>query len=344
MQKVTIKMKDNLFRSQVINRKKTSSLGMVSLNIPPSYTFISGAYGLLIVVILLFVSFADISEKYTVRGYLNSSKGMVSVYPQKLGIIMKSFVHQGQQVHLGEALFEVNTSYTGLDTVEHSQTVQQLKKRKERLEIEVSRKRVQIHRLKTLLDKKFISLHEVNQEQETLDNLYANLNAVILDLIKYQEEQRYTVYAPVDGTVASMINHLGQATQLTKPLVKILPKDAKILAELYIPVRQAGFLNKENRIMIHYDAYPYQHFGSFTAHIKAISESILLDEEDEKPLKIGEPYYKVYAKLAQNSIQLYDHPKQLQPGMTFSALIIGSKRKVWQWLLEPLYTFYGSVG
>ena len=133
----------------------------------------------------------------------------------------------------------------------------------------------------------------------------------------------------------------GQYTKSAKPLAQIIPVDTEFVAELFIPAKNAGFLNKNNQIFIRYDAYPYEHFGSYQAVIADVSQSIMTDDEEDKPLQIREPYYKVTAKLASQYVRVYGVNKKLQHGMTLSAVIAGSKRKVWQWILDPLYSYYG---
>ena len=164
-----------------------------------------------------------------------------------------------------------------------------------------------------------------------------------MDIINYKHDKSYVIRAPIDGIISSVSFHEGQYTNLTKPLMKILPSHADLMAELFIPVKQSGFLHRRNQVIIRYDAYPYARFGASKAHIIDISRSILTDEEEDKPIRIGQPYYKVTALLDKQFVTVYGKDKKIQHGMTISAVIVGSKRKMWQWILDPLYSFYGGV-
>ena len=96
-------------------------------------------------------------------------------------------------------------------------------------------------------------------------------------------------------------------------------------------------------MIIRYDAYPYARFGTTKASIREIDQSILTDDEESNPIRIGQPYYKAIAILDKQSVKVYGRDKTIQQGMTLSAVIIGSKRKLWQWILDPLYSFYGGI-
>ena len=84
-------------------------------------------------------------------------------------------------------------------------------------------------------------------------------------------------------------------------------------------------------------------FGAAKARVYEISKSVLTDDEEDKPIKIGEPYYKMSASLDKQFVTVYGKDKKIQHGMTVSAVIVGSKRKLWQWILDPLYSFYGGI-
>lgn len=164
-----------------------------------------------------------------------------------------------------------------------------------------------------------------------------------MELIKYRKNSSYVIRSPIDGTISSVIYKAGQYTNLTKPLVTIFPDNTELVAKLFIPVKKSGFLSKKNKIIIRYDAYPYERFGSYQAFISEISQGILTDKDEEKPIRIGEPYYKVTAVLEKQSVTLYGKERKIQNGMTISAVVIGSKRKIWQWILDPIYSVYGGL-
>jgi membrane fusion protein len=285
----------------------------------------------------------EFSEKYIVNGYLESTKGEARVFPSKNGILIKKYISHGEEVKKGDKLFLIDTSYENSNKHEKSEILLQLEKKKKSLDKELLYKKNHLASLKQLLIKKYISQSAYHQIQEEIDLIKSNKSNIELDILKYQKEQSYVVYAPIDGIISSVIYENGQYINLTKPLAKIIPTNADLTALIYVPVKQSGFLENKSNLIIRFDAYPYPRFGTVNANIYEISQSILTDLDEDKPIKVGGPYYKVKAKLDNQFISLYGQEKKIQHGMTISAVIIGAKRKIWQWILDPIYSFYGGV-
>ncbi|WP_207385259.1 HlyD family secretion protein [Legionella lansingensis] len=315
--------------------------GSVSMNIPPQYTIVTIGFTVLVLLLILFFIFAEFSERFVVTGYVNSTKAAVQVYPKTNGFIIERYHKQGDSVRKGEQLFLIDTSYAGYQY--NDEIGQQLKQNKVFVEKEITNKTQYLHAMKALLEKKYISLMEYNAKKDELIALKHRRNLIEMEMIKYQQSRSYLIRSPIDGMVAGAMFKKGQYAHAAKPLVKLIPNNSELVAELFVPAKQAGFLSKENKVMIRYDAYPYERFGVYRAVIKDISQSILTDEDEEKPIRIGEPYYKITAKLEKQHVMVYGREKKIQHGMTLSAIIVGSKRKAWQWMLDPLYSFYGML-
>lgn len=335
--------KSSLFRAEAVESRQYRHYGTVSINTPLQYQILIIGFVVATLGIILFLSFAQFSEKFIVKGYVNSTKGVVRVFPGKNGVIVRCLAVQGAHVNKGDELVMVDTSYDGLFKNKHHDLLVQLKNRKISLEKEMDYKKNQLAALQQLLDKKFITQTLFDIKHGELLALQNNKRLLKMEMIKYKQERAYRVRAPISGTISTVIYKQGQFTNSTKPLLKILPDNAGLIAEIFVPVNQAGFINADNKILIRYDAYPYEHFGTYDATIHDISQSILTDDEEEKPITIGVPYYKVTATLAKESVTLYGNDKKIQNGMTFSAVIVGSKRKIWQWILDPLYSSRGGL-
>lgn len=337
-------MKNNLlYRKEVFESKKNKIYGSVFINTPVQYLFLTAGVTSLLVLILLFITFAEFSEKFIVLGYLDSTKAFARVYPRMNGLVVKSYFHQGEKVKKGDPLFLIDTSYAGLYHQEKHDLSHKLKQSKHFIEQEIESKLSHLRALKKLVQHKFVSQLEYNARQEELINLKNKKNTIEMDIIKYKQSRSYMIEAPIDGTLSTVLYKVGQYTKISQPLAQILPDDSELVAELLIPPQNIGFLNQQNQILLRYDAYPYEHFGSYSAVIKEISQSIMTDGEEDKPLQIRGPYYKVTAKLMKQSVRVYGVDKKIQYGMTLSAVISGSKRKVWQWILDPIYSSYGVL-
>lgn len=334
---------NSLFRQEVIDNKRYTNWGSVFINTPISFQVVSLVLFILIVTLILFICFGEFSEKYIVSGYISSHKGIVRVFPVKNGVIKKSFAYPGKKIKKNDVLFIIDTSYDGLIEKQNEGVLSQLLQQKNAYESEISYKLNQLNQFKKLLNKKYISLDTYNKKHEEIVVLKNSLNVVGMDLIKYKQSRSYIIKAPITGTIASITFKPGQYINPAKPLLKILPINSDLEVELFIPIRKSGFIHHKDKVIIHYDAYPYERFGTYQAIIKDISKSILTDEEEDKPIKIKEPYYKATASLESEDVLLYGKKVRIQDGMTITGIVLGAKRKIWQRILDPIYSLYGEA-
>lgn len=334
--------KRNFFRKEAIDHVKNKHYGAVCINTPLPYLIISIGLGVISICIIIFIFFAEFSEKYTIRGYLNSNKGITNVYPLQEGIITQCLTMQGNLVKKGEALFVINTNYETLSTHHKPDEFEQLQSRKSAIQKDIVYKKTHLKELKLLLDKKYIPLGTYQATYDEISALEQNIHLINMALIKYKQLKSYVIRAPVTGIISNVMYQTGQHVNTSKPLLNILPDKAHLIAELYVPVAKSGFINQSDNIVIQYDAYPYQHFGVATGKIQSISNSILTDNDESKPIHIGEPYYKITASLDKQTIFLYGKSRHLQQGMTCSAIIKGNRKKIWKWILDPIYRFSGE--
>lgn len=332
-----------LFRQEAIDSRKNNHYGVISINTPVQYTVLIVGCLMLVIGLFLFLIMADFSDKFIVKGYLESSKGVSNVYPNKSGFIEKCYIKQGDKVKKGARLFLINTSYDGSDRARLDAVLRELLKHKQSIDEELVDKAKNLETLKQLLVKKYIPMSTYNDKHDEWQALQRQKNRISVEIINFKHSKAYVIRAPIGGDISSVMVQEGQYTNRTKPLMKILPEGADLLAKLYIPVRHSGFLEATDHVIVRYDAYPYIRFGTSRAKIINISQSVLIDKEEEKPLRIGQPYYSVSASLEHQFVKVYGRNRSLQHGMTISAIIVGSKRKVWQWVLDPLYSFYGGM-
>lgn len=174
------------------------------------------------------------------------------------------------------------------------------------------------------------------------------------DLATLEQEQVETeargalaVSAPVAGVVATQLVKPGQAVQAGQPLLSVLPGDGRLEAELLVPSRAIGFIEPGDTVLLRYQAYPYQKFGHQQGTVARISRSALNQGELQTLLGSAtqsEPLYRVTVRLAKQAITAYGKPELLKPGMLLEADVLGEKRKLIEWVFEPLYSLRGKVG
>ena len=144
------------------------------------------------------------------------------------------------------------------------------------------------------------------------------------------------INAPVSGVVAAVTARLGQQASPTRTALSILPSGGKLEAHLYIPSRAIAFVSVGQTVHLRYDAFPYQKFGIYPGVVTEISKTVLQSSDAEMAPLLQEPFFLVIAEVLDTEIQAYGEKFPLQSGMTLSADIILEKRKLWEWLFEPL--------
>lgn len=152
------------------------------------------------------------------------------------------------------------------------------------------------------------------------------------------------VMAPISGMVATRLVQPGQALQAGQPLFSLLPSGSQLEAQLWVPSRAIGFIEPGDAVVLRYDAFPHEKFGHRGGTVLRISWNALSPQGLGTPAGnslAGEPYYKVMVRLSEQSIVVYGRRESLRPGMLVEADILGERRKLYEWLLEPLYSLSG---
>lgn len=158
-------------------------------------------------------------------------------------------------------------------------------------------------------------------------------------------QHRLGVVAPVDGTVATVLVEPGQVVTPGTPLATLIPTDARLEAHLYAPSRSIGFVREGQEVLLRYLAYPHQKFGSHSARVAAIARNPLAPGDlGYVPLDGSrEPLYRIKVELAAQSIAAYGRQEPLQPGMQVEADVQLDRRRLIEWIFEPLLSLAGRT-
>lgn len=145
--------------------------------------------------------------------------------------------------------------------------------------------------------------------------------------------------APRAGIVATLLVKPGQNVASGQPVLSVLPQDSKLEAQLLVPSNAIGFVAPGNRVVLRYQAYPYQKFGQQYGKVAQVSRSALSPAEAASLLgqNIATPLYRVLVALDRQNIDAYGKAEALKPGMALNADILLDRRSLWQWVFEPLY-------
>lgn len=154
------------------------------------------------------------------------------------------------------------------------------------------------------------------------------------------------IRSPVAGTVGTLLGQAGQAVQAGQPVLSLLPAASALEAHLMVPSRAVGFVEAGDPVLLRYQAFPYQKFGHHRGRVLRISRSALSAAEQASLLghgNPGEPHYRIVVALDRPTVRAFGREEPLRPGMLLEADILGERRRLWEWAIEPLYALNGSL-
>jgi membrane fusion protein len=166
--------------------------------------------------------------------------------------------------------------------------------------------------------------------------LERQVSALDQELTEYESRRMLVITAPADGVVTTILAERGQSVTAGAPLLSIIPEGAALHAQLLVPSRAAGFLAEGQQVALRYQAFPFQRFGSARGVVKEISRTLIAPGDTQLPLTLAEPAYRVTVVLDRQAVRAYAKDFPLQAGMLLEADIALDRRRLVDWLFDPL--------
>ena len=136
--------------------------------------------------------------------------------------------------------------------------------------------------------------------------------------------------APVTGIVGQLSVHTeGGVVEATKPIMTVVPSDGKMVAEVKLLNRDAGFISPGQPVAVKLDAFPFSRYGTISGRVLSVSPDAVSDE------KLG-LIYVVRVALDRNRIDRGDSIVALTPGMMATADIVTGRRSFLSYLTSPI--------
>lgn len=176
-----------------------------------------------------------------------------------------------------------------------------------------------------------------------------DLAALAQQAAETEARQRIVVRAPQDGVVSGVLAGPGQTVTPAVALATLLPADAKLQAHLFAPSSAVGFVRANQPVQLRYQAFPYQKFGHQSGEVVQVSRSPLQASElaglalPASLSAAGEPLYRITVTLDRQSVAAYGQPQALAPGMQLEADVLLDRRRLIEWLFEPVLGIAGRV-
>jgi len=207
-----------------------------------------------------------------------------------------------------------------------------------------------LRRAKENMHRETVEMQSIIEESKhrhkaDVSDIDSNLSLIRQDLAESNVRFEQVEVAPYSGTLTGTNVQLGQQVTAGSVLSSLIPANGDIAAHIYVSAKQAGFIEVGQKVSLRYAAYPYQKFGMGKGVVSHISKSPYASQE--LPVHIGsvlqgateEPsqlFYKVSVELSEQTILGYGKRHRLQAGMLLEADIVQDRRRLYEWLLEPL--------
>ena len=158
-----------------------------------------------------------------------------------------------------------------------------------------------------------------------------------------EAKRRIVVTAPADGQITLLQAELGQSVEPGRPLAQVVPTTNQLTVRLYAPSKSAGFVQVGAPVLLRFDAFPYQKYGQLTGKVVSVSKAAVsaADIQGYTPRAdvAGEPLFAITVSLPEQMLGVGDSTQklQLQSGMRVEADLMHETRRLYEWILEPLY-------
>jgi membrane fusion protein len=152
-------------------------------------------------------------------------------------------------------------------------------------------------------------------------------------------DRRLLVRAPQDGTVSAVLAEAGQAVSTTSTLANLVPAGATLQAHLYAPSSAVGFVQAGQEVRLRLAAYPYQKYGHLPGQVTQVSRTPMASPEmaslvgSSPGMAAGQPMFRITVALKPDPAT---SALALNAGMQLSGDVLLERRRLVEWLFEPL--------
>jgi hemolysin D len=185
---------------------------------------------------------------------------------------------------------------------------------------------------------------------EELAKSRSDRDGVAAQLSKAQLRRRLAVlHAPRDATVLEVADRPeGSVVREAEPLLRLVPADAPIIADIQIDTRDVARLHLGDPVTVKLEALPWQQFGLVHGVLKNLTPDAIADEN---PRQTGEEmsapgmksaaresaiHYRAQVELTEPKFRNLPADFALKPGMRLVADIKIGRRSVLEYLLNPV--------
>ncbi|NTA61583.1 HlyD family type I secretion periplasmic adaptor subunit [Agrobacterium tumefaciens] len=175
------------------------------------------------------------------------------------------------------------------------------------------------------------------------------------DLVKIRKRRELlTILSPIDGAVQlSSITTVGQVIAPNTELMRIVPADAALEIEAFLPNRDIGFVVEGQPAIIKVEAYPFTRFGILEGRLTRVSTDAV-PEPDAQQMestishnasatiptgnvpRVQNLVFPVTIGFDTTTLLVEGKPMPVAPGMAVTVEIKTGQRRILEYLFSPL--------
>ncbi|CAM2153676.1 membrane fusion protein [Pararobbsia alpina] len=241
----------------------------------------------------------------------------------------------------------LDSDSTSLDMV-HQRESEQLEQTSRLIELKRSRKKA--------VQELHAAEHDIRNASSKQENRLAQLLRAKSELLQEraaaEAKSKAVIYAPRRGIATAVLADVGQSVDPGRPMLAVVPESGELEVDLYAPTQAIGFIRQGDHVSVRFHAFPYQKFGHYPGSVKSISlapmsvsdlAAISGTTPGVDPAKQSEPYYRIVVALESQVVHAFGRDVALKSGMTLDASIQQESRRIYEWMLEPLYSLRGNL-
>lgn len=162
----------------------------------------------------------------------------------------------------------------------------------------------------------------------------SSLAALAQETAEHDGRRATAVLAPAAGRVTTFAYSVGQTVPAGTVLATVLPAGAALQAQLLVPSHAKAALRRGQRVELRIDAFPYQKYGLVGGTVEQVEFSPIT--EAPPGAAPGAMLYRATVSLSADGLTMYGRRTPFEPGMTVQADIFNDRRRLIEWVFDPL--------
>ena len=162
-----------------------------------------------------------------------------------------------------------------------------------------------------------------------------------------------TLRSPIDGTVSGLaVTSLGQVVTVGEQVMQIVPEDATLEIECYLPNGDIGFVRQDQKAVVKIESFPFTDYGTIDATVERVAHDAIpqpdADQREQNPAAAAKDtlfggaqrtqnlVFPVTLAMERSTIHSDGADVPLVPGMAVTVEIKTGRRRILSYLFSPL--------